>query len=226
MKIIKIDSKYRQDGTSSKFTYILPTTMCISKLKLLKSLIPNTSYVVNGGNNKISFTNGGVTCQVSLTVGNYNPNSLAQHLAQVLGTGFTVTVDPISLKFTITFTSSITIHFSQYPYFSLLFGYLPVNKTASSFVADNVYRVMNTPYYNIMITNLSTLNIFSNTKSLFTILNDGVFGDIITNQHFDDEITLCNPDALLGQLDIEIRDSEMNLVEFNGHNVVFEFIIE
>lgn len=68
--------------------------------------IPNSFYIVNYTNNILVVNN----ISYTVPVGNYNVNSLITVLQSLLPTGFTITYNSITNKYTFNYTSSFTIN--------------------------------------------------------------------------------------------------------------------
>lgn len=226
MNILKINSKYKSSGTDGDFTYTLPRILTITKMRLLKSIIPNSMYIVNPNNSSLFITQGGTQTEIILPVGNYNPSSLCVMLTSYCNTyNMTFTYDNTLMRIIIACTSTTTINFSQCKLLAKLLGFNPVDVTGLNFGSDNTCRIINTSYYHVCFGDLQNNNITSNVNSFFTIMNTGVVGDIIASDYFIEQIEISNP-QLMNKLHIQIKDENYNIVDFNGQNILLELIIE
>jgi hypothetical protein len=226
MNILKINSKYKSSGTDGDFEYVLPRNLTISKMKLLKSIIPNSMYIINTNNSSLFITQGGTDIEIILPVGNYNPSTLCTMLTNYCTTyHMTFTYDSTLMRIVIACTGATTINFSQCQLLAKLLGFNPVNVTGLNFGSDNTCRIINTTYYHVCFGTLQNNNIISNVNSFFTIMNTGTIGDVIASDYFLEQIEISNP-QLMNKLHIQIKDENYNVVDFNGQNILLELIIE
>jgi hypothetical protein len=70
------------------------------------AVVPNSFYTINYRNNILNYTIGGQTYSVTFEEGNYNANYFMTQCKKLLGaSGFSIVLDTISSKFTITHTN-------------------------------------------------------------------------------------------------------------------------
>lgn len=118
--------------------------------RLIKANVFNSIYTVNDNNLNINITVGATTTPISLEVGSYTFSELGNHLQTQINaslTGYTVTSNTTTYKYTISNTSSaFTISWPQTLSSHRLFGLNKLNKDSSvdggvhSVTSDNVVQ--------------------------------------------------------------------------------------
>tara|TARA_B110000208_G_C11703043_1_gene406554 strand:+ start:97 stop:1089 length:993 start_codon:yes stop_codon:yes gene_type:complete len=119
--------------------------------RLIKANVFNSIYTVNDNNRNINITVGATTTPISLEVGSYTFSELGNHLQTQINasalTGYTVTSNTTTYKYTISNTSSaFTISWPQTVSSHRLFGFNKLNKDSSvdggvhSVTSDNVVQ--------------------------------------------------------------------------------------
>lgn len=182
----------------------------------------DSSYVVNSNNNTMSFSDG-LTNVITLTQGNYTGTTLATELQTQLNNGvslatFTVTYTSSTNKFTIAASTSITYHWSSYPLCGNLFGFTS-NVSGTSNTSSKCAVICTTPFYYLVFGNLPSVS--KDKRYHFLIHNNVIQGSLNTpSEILKDSINLYG--VSFQYLDVELRDSNYNLVDLNNTNYTFE----
>lgn len=197
IKVKSID-RLQSSDTQNDFTVDLSgTTNEVDSDVILRSIaIPNTTYNVNNYTNLIQFTiTGGTSAGVqdtSIPVNNYTGSQLAAQLTTTI-TGFTVTYDFQSAKFTFTppgDATSWSIDFGTRSHMSRLLGFPPnvdfteasATAKSSTLIAQLHGFLMFSIHMDGYTAGQTTSKPNQNDNTLFTIQGDKKFGDLI---HFD-----------------------------------------
>ena len=110
--------------------------------KFIKAILPNSLHQINNNNNKLSYQLSGVSeTEITLDNGTYTFEDLGSHLQTKLGSGFTVTPNTTTYKYTITHSSTqfklLWTNSTGYSY--RLFGFLNQNTDfALTHSSDNI----------------------------------------------------------------------------------------
>lgn len=182
--------------------------------------LPNTIYNFNSSNNSITFTQGGSTVTVSVSVGNYSASTLTDALntaiAAAAGLSITVTFNEENANFTFAgaaFTIDSATMFRQLG----LKDQLPT-ASATTYTATKVCDFAGSTNLYIRVRNLSMNNLDSRGKT------SNIIASIVNNVNYGDYIFYTPPEVLyfqineqqLSHIDIEITDQEGNLIDLNG----------
>jgi len=235
--LVVLNSKYATSNYNgsynSQLEFDLPEPIRRGKtdIKLTCSVLsfvsPNSLYNINETNNLLSITTSyiGTVPQNNnsyyIPVGNYNANNLISTLQSILPSGFIITFNTITNKFTFSYTQTFSINAISTCWQVLGFKsnttYLSV---ANTIIMPYTCNFNGIEQINILLTSVNTNNIdsFAGTKSSIiqpiTIpLNSN---QIIFNKTNDYNFMISQD--MLDDLKIEIRDSYNNLVNFNNQH--------
>jgi len=193
-------------------------------------IAPNSLYIINEYNNKLSITYNEITQVVNVPYGNYNIISIQKYLTSVLPNHFTISFSTITNK--ITFTNSI-YDFIINP--SNIYDVLGLEENKYYASLDKTFtfpfsvNFIGTQNINISIENINTNNLDSYTKTQSSIIqsipidvNTSVIKYINGNDH---KIPLKI--NYLDYIQINIIDDNNQLVNFNNKhwNLTLEFTI-
>lgn len=235
IKNLLVNSKYRNSGTPSNFSYQLLVAISNPKKVALENIqIYNTVYTINDYNNKLYWIDASSVARVStLTNGNYTATSLADHIQTVL--------NAVSPTFTVSFsTTSGKITISSTGNFSLTFGTNTVNSCASTigfndsnksgqatYTGENVVN-LNTKYYTVHADILNTNNTHQSDQinSIIAIVPNNVnFGDCICySPNLAKSFELKQTE--ISSLNFYVKDDKKNTVDLNGVDWSMNLVIE
>jgi len=194
--VIYIDSRRRDNGSSSAFTISWNEDIALDAIGLLFVIMPNTFYNINHFNNILSVTEG--SNSVSIVVSNrvYNIASLLSTLATALtnnltltGT-FTCTLDSITQKVLISSTVAFLINMDSQGFgLAISLGCTNTQSAATTQTANNLYNISGTCEVYTQV-NLPLASHFND--DLRDIIGgvpvvQGSFGDIITKSYQSSE---------------------------------------
>lgn len=231
--ILRVESSTRDhtiNPLSSDFVWRLRAVkQGVKSIKLNRANVFNTGYIVNAFNNVLKFTTSGTQYSVTLAKGNYTSDTLATSLQSSLnsassGTTFTVTVQDSQNKFDITGSSAFSLDLADSPLVARLLGFNAVNSSsATEHVSDNCFNVVNTPYYYLYVDEVRTMN--EGRQCLCVIHNNVPSGSLLV-WHPEECPQSLGPDGLtLDRLTLRLYDSDYNVVDLNGFDVLFEIEI-
>ena len=202
------------------------------KCSVLTFSCPNSLYIINEYNNILSITITAVTYNVVIPLGNYNAKNFISTLLSLLPTGFNITLNNISNKFSISYTTDFSINSTSnvgdVMGFALASSYTSIEKSLTLPFTCNFNGLAN---INISIDNLITENYDSFTKSNTSIvqsipIQNGTAQIIYyktNNYSFD-------VDYLVDYLQISLKDDLGNYVNLNNKNynltLCFEVLVE
>jgi len=209
---------------AEKIFYLNTPIIADAGIRILVGLnnltIPNTIYNFNSSNNSITFTQGGTTEIVSVSVGNYSATTLKDALNTAItaaGLDITVSFDEDNAVFSFTGGSAFTIDSATMSRQLGLKEQLPTS-SSTSYTASLVCDFAGATNLYIRIRNLSMNNLDSrgNTSS--------IIASIVVNTNYGEYIFFSSPDILyfmisenkISHLDIEITDQEGSVVDLNG----------
>lgn len=235
IKNLLVNSKYRNSGTPSNFSYQLLVAISNPKKVALENIqIYNTAYTINDYNNKLYWIDSTSVARVStLTNGNYTATSLADHIQTVL--------NAVSPTFTVSFsTTSGKITISSTGNFSLTFGTNTVNSCASTigfndsnktgqptYTGENVVN-LNSKYYTVHADILNTNNTHQSDQinSIIAIVPNNVnFGDCICySPNLAKSFELKQTE--ISSLNFYVKDDKKNTVDLNGVDWSMNLVIE
>lgn len=222
----------------------------VTSVTLFNACIPNTSYLVNTNNNILHLSITNIEYKLEIPVGDYTASNLAVALEtalQTLDVNFTVTLNTLTNKFTMTNTSAFDLLFIGSSEFhndhkrntylkrsiGKIIGFPKQNFTGLlTYTAPNKYNLSSDPYTVLKIRELE--NVSSNSTHI-----DRAFAVIpMTYPHNTKNYVLSShsgytpyikyfnpPLARLDRLTIEFKDSCGNTIDFNGIENFMEFRI-
>lgn len=230
IKNVIIDSSLRDNAdntTENDFNYTLSWSIESPLSYAVESVqIYNTTYTINDNCYKLYWTDGATVAHVSvLTKGNYNSNTLAQHIEDVLNTDdtnsdtYTVSYSQTTGKLTISSTSNFSLTFGTNTSLSCAYvlGFENINKTgANTYTGQNIVK-LNTKYYKIY-TDFGKINTYSSNEAvnlLCYVPNDVNFGDMI---NYTPQLAKSFPinNTTLSRFKITVKDDMNNIVNLNG----------
>ena len=228
-KIISIRSSDRLTGTIDNFECGFNNIKNIHWMEIQEMIIPMSHYPITNLNNVIKF-NDGVNRDAILKNGFYSKTTLVTEIKTKMDAistlTFTVTVDTITEKITISSTSNFTLRFneSNTPYKELGYDNLLLSG-AMSYVAQKIFNI-NRRYhsfnvYSDQLTKFHSSVIGSDKKGalLFRPLN--AFAGPNNHLHYSHDqnakyLIHYNNLSQLKYIDIRIRDLDDNIIDFNG----------
>ncbi len=245
--ILNVSSIFRDKSLfpdSTNFEYKLPTKLKnIIYIRLTSVEIPNINYVIKASKNNNSFQINNIDGDSSVNTitikdGNYTSdtliNLLNESLESINGNAFTVSIDPITGKLTISSDASRTfeLNFTRtgdltYQGLNYYFGYKNLVYTGeTSYVGDSIINLIGNHYFFIK------LNDFSNIIDYYV---PNAFAKIITNTdkfnvQFEDYDSFISKDKLfrspidLDCIKVQLVDFRNNFLEFEQHE--FSFTLE
>ena len=74
---------------------------------------PNSIYIINEYNSILSLTISSVITNYTISYGNYNANTFMTYLLRILPVGFTITLNTITNKYTLGYTTTFQINASS-----------------------------------------------------------------------------------------------------------------
>lgn len=229
IKNLLVNSKYRNTGTTSNFSYQLLVAIINPKKVALENIqIFNTAYTINNNNNKLYWTDSASVTHIStLTNGNYSATSLCEHVETILNadnTGantYTVTFSIITGKITITNSASnfsLTFYTNTLNSCAYVLGFNDENKTSAlTYTGDNVVN-LNTKYYTVHTDLLNTNNTHQSDQinSIIAIVPNNVnFGDCICySPNLAKSFELNQTE--ISSIQFYIKDDRKNIIDLNG----------
>jgi hypothetical protein len=225
MDNILIKSIDRQDGTSSNFTTY--SKVIIQGTYLLKYvIIPNTLYQVNEANRRFILEEGLNTYDITLSLGNYDFNSFAIMIANVLNNAgaltYNVSIDTITYQLNISATGAFRLNLSIGPRIRSLLGFnqiLPTADGSFNLVSENVVNLGSPTSLGVLISQSNTRgfeNTSTNTVGTLYIPMNVESGNYVALSSLDLPQYVSFKDSER-QLEISVIDSSTNLkVNLNG----------
>lgn len=237
-KIISIKSVNKKSGTIDNFICEINEIRNIHWLEIQNMSIPMSHYVIDSLNNKIDFNDGGDK-QAILKNGFYTQSDITTEIKTKMDAAsvltFTVTVDNITQKMTISAGSNFTLKFDQANSAAKTLGYNEVELTgANTYTAPNLlnltrrYTLFNV--YSDQLTKSHKMVYSSNNKgSLIAVLNNTIAQPkthfLYTQDDHGKVLIHHNSEEKLRFIDIRITDLDNNPIEFNGvDEIVINFI--
>lgn len=194
-------------------------------VELRKSVIANTSYVINNYNHTFTVLYSGTTYLITMAVGNYTAPQLATQLQSALASvplTWTVTQNSTTNKFTITSSAACSLNFASFPLTARTLGFNPINTpVATSFTSANCYQANTTPYYYIKIAELPTRNDSGYFAVVMNRVDVGGYSYSISNDVMHAYQLLPGN---IQQLSVSIYDSDGNPCDLNNGQVFIELI--
>ena len=188
--------------------------MCCS---VLQFQAPNSIYNINENNNILYLTINNIKTSYELTKGNYNCNTFITYLLTVLPSGFSMSINTITNKYTLTYSLPFMISgtcgeilgFDTFAYSS-----------GNTLIMPYTCNFNGKQSFNIHLTNIITKNIDSYTKSPSNIIQsipiDTTSSSIsyIKNADFNFVIN----QEIIDDMTIEIKDDQNNYLNFNNQH--------
>ena len=149
-RIFNINSQSGTKNNGSKNTnidYFLPNfvnnqnddEILCAYLSIKNAEIPVSFYLINEYNNALSINN----ISYTLTKGNYNINNFITSLTALLGISYSITYNKITLKITISSSTSFTINYSK----TTMSKFLGISSTSDTIsVLNNSLYTITSPY--------------------------------------------------------------------------------
>ena len=149
-RIFNINSQSGTKNNGSKNTnidYFLPNfvnnqnddEILCAYLSIKNAEIPASFYLINEYNNALSINN----ISYTLTKGNYNINNFITSLTALLGISYSITYNKITLKITISSSTSFTINYSK----TTMSKFLGISSTSDTIsVLNNSLYTITSPY--------------------------------------------------------------------------------
>jgi len=149
-RIFNINSQSGTKNNGSKNTnidYYLPNfvnnqnddEILCAYLSIKNAEIPASFYLINEYNNALSINN----ISYTLTKGNYNINNFITSLTALLGISYSITYNKITLKITISSSTSFTINYSK----TTMSKFLGISSTSDTIsVLNNSLYTITSPY--------------------------------------------------------------------------------
>ena len=185
-----IDSRTRSDmaSTTDDFSYAFNETLNITQyVKLIYASVPNTYYNINKNNNIFIFNNNGTKLYISLTVGNYNVNSLSNQIQTAIrnalgNNNFSVTYNEDQNQYVYTYDNNVNgnfyLDFSEndndlHSFFGFsgnkAFQMKLINGVSKyELISDAVVDMTGCPFISLYIPEIGNLNYkYSNNLSFF-----------------------------------------------------------
>jgi hypothetical protein len=185
--------------------------------------VPNSFYIVNYTNDVLVID--GITYTVP--VGNYNVNSLITVLLSILPTGFTITYNTITNKYTFAYTSSFTINAVDSTINSVI-GLGSSNVSGSSITLPFLVNFLPIPRLSFHSTFLNTNNYSSSDGSadVFLCLQNNV-GQLSTINYTNQTQTqyLVQEKSITSFM-IMVTDDFGRLINFNNIDWYMTFLLK
>lgn len=220
------NSTCKQNGSFNSnmifdFQDTIKTRSRLNKMKcsVLSFTCPNSIYTINETNNILSISINGVNTDYYIELGNYNARTFISTLLSILPTGFSISLNNINNKFTITYTlADFTINATSTV--GDVFGFssgISYTSVLKSLTLPDSCNFNGLASLNISVENLNTNNYNSFNKSPGSIIQP------VTIQSGAGQITYYKTnkyafdvDYVIDYLQINIQDDLGNYINFNG----------
>lgn len=203
---------------------------CIYMTMLCNTFVaPVSWYLINDTNNILRYTINSVTYTCVFKNGNYNAKTFMSQFVSQMPTGFSITLDSITSKFTITYTEFFSIQLSSSilpilggdEYGSQIYSSVPSSNKYSltmpypcSFVGLNS---INVKLDNIRTSNLDSYDYCSPSTIIASIpVNSSQSGVIYYEKRNDFEFEVT--DKIIETLFVKIEDDIGNSIDFNNQH--------
>jgi hypothetical protein len=226
---------YFPNNSNSNFQVILPDTTPSgpAKFRLFNISIPFTFYNVPSGRNAIVFNEGSGALTATITAGNYTIGSLVSAMKTALdsagGDTYTCSYDYETGKITIASSGTFSLDHDETTIAPII-GLSQDKSSGASHVMDNHYNLL----YGIQFLHLEsnvlssapTWNTHTNsqTNEILRIMNRWEPQDIIYLE-LDNYLPL-DINLPINAVDFTLRDELGNIVDLNGADMGFTFILE
>lgn len=175
--------------------------------------VPNSFYIVNYTNNVLVIN----SITYTIPVGNYNVNSLITVLLSLLPTGFTITYNSITSRYTFSYVSSFTIN-STTSTINNVIGLGSANLTGSSIILPYLVNFLPIPRLSFHSTFLNNNNYSSSDGSadVFLCLQNNV-GQLSTINYINQTQTqYLVQEKSISNFIITVTDDFGRLINFNN----------
>jgi hypothetical protein len=235
-KIYNISSTnaLKQNGTQNSYVKI-PIPNLIQKsdnilnlyFSILHAEVPNSFYLVNSSNNTIVIN----STTYTVASGNYNALTLKTALLAVLPSGFQITYDQSSFKYTFTYTTSFTITTSSTIFPVIGGGTTTLTSVGNSITMPYIINFLPPPRIIFKSKNLRFNNFNQgdySTDMFLCVQNSGNVGSRIYFQNFTNLRFLYEGDLTtdLSILEINVCDDNGTLLDFNNQHWFITFQID
>jgi len=185
--------------------------------------VPNSFYIVNYTNNVLVID----SITYTVPVGNYNVNSLITVLLSILPSGFTITYNSITIKYTFGYTSSFTINTVDSTINSVI-GLGSSNLTGSSIELPYLVNFLPIPRLSFHSTFLNTNNYSSSDGSadVFLCLQNNV-GQLSTINYINQTQTqYLVQEKSITSFTITVTNDLGQLINFNNIDWYMTFLLK
>lgn len=238
-RVITVKSSSRFEGTIDEFSAKFSSLKNVHWIQLQDAIIPLSHYMIDSLNDTLKFQDP-VQRSVTLQHGFYSKNSIISELKNkmdaISSLVFTIDINNINEKMTISSTSNFSLNFDQKKNPAKILGYAEVEISGSnSYTGINLvnlnrrYQIFN--YYSKTITasHQAVHSTDLQNNLIATALNSSYppkgFFHYTHDQHSNFMIK-HNSTRRIQTIDIYITDVDGNKIDFNGiDQVVFNFII-
>ena len=222
-------------NSSVEFDLIEPIKLghrsIVMKCSVLNFTCPNSIYIINEYNNILIYTLAGFPQNaITFAYGNYNANTFMTLFKNTMPTGFNITFNNITNKFSITYTTDFSFNQGSTIYevmgFAQNVSYASNNKTLNLPFTCNFNGLQS---FNIHFASLNTSNIDSLTKSNSAIIQP-IQIPINSNQILFQKTSDFNfvvAQDIIDDIRIDLKDDLGNLINLNNShfNCTIEFSI-
>jgi hypothetical protein len=227
--LVVLDSRNATDysngdyHSSVHFDFSEPIRIPKNALRLLCTVLhfqsPNSLYNINETNNILYLTISENQTTYNLVKGNYNCTSFITYLLSILPSGFSVAINTITNKITVSYTSNFTISGTcgQIMGFS---GQISVTSSSNSLTMPYTCNFNGLQSFNIHLTNILTKNIDSLTKSPSNIIQSipvDVSSSSISYIKNADFNFVINQEVI-DDMTIDLKDDQNNYLNFNNQH--------
>jgi hypothetical protein len=183
---------------------------------VLSFTCPNSIYIINELNNILSIN----SIIYSIPYGNYNAITFTNYLLNILPSTFSMSLNPINNKFTISNTTDFIINscnIYQVMGFSQNLSFTSINQTLTLPYPCNFNGIQS---FNINFENLNTENVDSFSKSNSSIIQsipiDCTSQQISFNK--TNSFSFLIKQDVINYINVEIRDDLENLINLNSQH--------
>lgn len=238
-RIISIRSSDRKNGTIGDFITSITQMKNIHFIQFQDAIIPMSHYMIDSLNDTVQFQDP-VQRSIQLTHGFYTQtefvNELKSKMDAISTLTYTITINNISDKMTISSTANFTLDFDKNNNPALTMGFTKTPLSgASSYTAPNLfnlsrrYQIFNV-YSNKIVRHHQHVHSSSKKSQLLCVMINSTAPPKsylhYTHDSHSNMLIKYDPNDRIRDIDIQIRDIDDNLIEFNGvDEVVFNFIV-
>ena len=189
---------------------------------VLSFTCPNSVYIINELNNILTIN----SISYNIPYGNYNATTFISYFVSILP-GFSISINPINNKFTITNTTDFTINGNIYQIMGMVMNttYTSMNGSLTLPFPCNFNGIQS---FNINFENLNTENVDSFSKSNSSIIQS-IPIDCTTQQisfNKTNNFSFLIKQDVINFIHVEIRDDLENLINLNNQhwNLTLQFL--